>query len=70
MYVHSAAAAKSCIWPSDIFGRNIREHDLLMEPLKMDAPFVHLPKGLGLGVEPDMNAIEKYKTDQKEFNIS
>ena len=28
MYVHSAAASTSCTWPSDIFGRNIRQHDL------------------------------------------
>jgi len=35
MYVHSAAAAGSCIWPSDIFGRLIRSHDLLKEPLEI-----------------------------------
>ncbi len=69
MYVHSAAAAESCIWPSDIFGRLIREHDLLKTPLKFEPPFVHLPKGKGLGVEPDMDAIEHYLINQKEFKL-
>ena len=69
MYVHSAAAAASCIWPSDIFGRLIREHDLLKIPLNIDAPYVELPKGKGLGVEPDLQAIEHYKTIQKEYKL-
>jgi muconate cycloisomerase len=69
MYVHSAAAAYSCTWPSDIFGRTIREHDLLKEPLKMEAPYVYLPKGKGLGVEPDMDIIERYKINQKEYKL-
>ncbi|WP_411031051.1 mandelate racemase/muconate lactonizing enzyme family protein [Spongiimicrobium sp. 3-5] len=67
MYVHSAAAAASCIWPSDIFGRLIREHDLLQTPLKIEPPFVHLPQGHGLGVVPDMEAIKHYKVSQKEY---
>ncbi|RYD90599.1 MAG: mandelate racemase, partial [Sphingobacteriales bacterium] len=49
MYVHQSAAAASCIWPGDIFGRMIREHDLLKTPLKFEPPFVLLPEGLGLG---------------------
>jgi muconate cycloisomerase len=69
MYIHSAAAAKSCIWPSDIFGRMIRSHDLLKEPLKFIPPFVELPKGLGLGVEPDEDSIQKYKINEKSYQI-
>ena len=68
MYVHSAAAAESCIWPSDIFGTLIRSHDLLKEPLKMEPPFVHLPEGLGLGVTPDEGAINRFLKQKKEFN--
>jgi muconate cycloisomerase len=67
MYLHSAAAAESCNWPSDIFGRLIREHDLLTEPLKMEPPFAELPTGPGLGVEPDMEAIKHYQTDYRRF---
>jgi len=67
MYVHSSAAAASCIWPGDIFGRLVREHDLLQEPLKIEPPYVHLPTGPGLGVEPDMDAIDHYLIDKKEY---
>lgn len=69
MYVHSAAAASSCIWPSDIFGRLIRTHDLLKEPLRMEPPFVYLPEGPGLGVEPDETAIEHFQKSKKEYYL-
>lgn len=69
MYVHSSAAAESCIWPSDIFGRLIRSHDLLQEPLKVTPPFVQLPEGPGLGVEPDLNAIKHFLQQQKEYAL-
>lgn len=69
MYVHSAAAAESCNWPSDIFGRLIREHDLLQQPLEMKAPYVKLPSGPGLGVEPDPDAIAHYQTDYRTFRM-
>ncbi len=69
MYVHSAAAAKSCIWPSDIFGRLIRSHDLLQEPLEFNPPYVALPKGLGLGIEPDEDAIRQYQINEKSYKL-
>lgn len=68
MYVHSSAAAASCIWPSDIFGRMIREHDLLRTPLQFEPPFVQLPTGPGLGIEPDEDAIQHYLLQQKEYH--
>lgn len=67
MYVHSAAAADSCIWPSDIFGRMIRVHDLLKQPLNFQPPLVELPKGPGLGVEPDEEALQQYMIHQKIY---
>lgn len=69
MYVHSAAAAKSCIWPSDIFGRMIRSHDLLKEPLNINPPFIELPNGLGLGVEPDESIISEFQTQFKDYTL-
>ncbi len=69
MYLHSCAAATSCIWPGDIFGRLIREHDLLTEPLRIEPPFAFLPEGHGLGVEPDMDAIKHYQIKQESFEI-
>ncbi len=67
MYVHSAAAAKSCVWPSDIFGKMIRSHDLLKESLVFNPPHVQLPKGLGLGVELDMDAVKHYQISEKTY---
>ena len=69
LYVHSAAAAPSCIWPSDIFGRLIRSHDLLQTPLEMKPPFVKLPNGPGLGVAPDEAAIQQYLVQEKHYSL-
>lgn len=66
MYLHSCAAASSCEWPSDIFGRLIREHDLLETPLRIEPPFAYLPKGEGLGVAPDLHAINQYLLNKEE----
>ncbi len=65
MYVHQAAAAPACTWPSDIFGRNVREHDLLAEPLRIEPPSVRLPEGPGLGVELDREAVLHYRTQER-----
>lgn len=60
MYLHQVCAAPSCVWPSDIFGRMIREHDLLQTPLRFEPPFAFVPQGVGLGVTLDAEALEKY----------
>ena len=60
LYLHQAAAAECCVWPSDIFGRMIREHDLLAEPLQFEPPFAVVPSGPGLGVALDESALEQY----------
>ena len=60
MYLHQAAAAPSCLWPSDIFGRMIREHDLLQTPLRFEPPFAYVPQGPGLGIALDRAALETY----------
>jgi muconate cycloisomerase len=67
MYVHSAAAASSCVWPSDIFGRMIRVHDLLKKPLNFKPPYVSLPEGYGLGIEPDQDKIQQYLISEKTY---
>ena len=60
-YLHSVAASTNCIWASDIFGRMIRSHDLLKTPLDIKPPFAYLPIGMGLGVELDKKALQKFK---------
>lgn len=67
-YLHVAAASPTCTWPSDIFGRLIREHDLLKTPLQITAPTAKLPSGPGLGIELDRDAIKYYQTDAWEIS--
>ena len=67
MYVHQVCASDCCIWPSDIFGRLIRVHDLLKTPLKIKPPYAYLPEGSGLGVELDQEAIHKFKIQSFEI---
>jgi len=67
MYLHQCSAALSCDWPSDIFGRLIRQHDLLTTPLDINPPHAILPTGLGLGVELDHDAVKNYQTDQRKY---
>ncbi len=67
MYIHSSAASSSCIWPGDIFGRLIREHDLLKTPLRIEPPYAYLPEGAGLGIEVDEDAIRSYMIQEKEY---
>lgn len=68
MYLHQAAAAKSCVWPSDIFGRMIRSHDLLAEPLQFEPPFALVPEGPGLGVSIDEAALKRFTQSEREFS--
>lgn len=60
-YVHAAAVARTCVLPSDIFGRLIREHDLLVEPLRIENGQVVVPQRPGLGVDLDLDAVERYR---------
>jgi muconate cycloisomerase len=67
MYLHQCAAAESCLWPSDIFGRLIREHDLLTKPIDIRPPLACLPSGAGLGVEIERDAVNHYQTKVREY---
>lgn len=64
MYLHQAAASSHCIWPSDIFGRTIRSHDLLKTPLNIRHSYIEVPKGPGLGIQLDEYALTKYSNEQ------
>ena len=69
MYLHQSIAAKSCVWPGDIFGRMIRSHDLLKTPLKFEPPYAFVPdNGPGLGIELDEEAIAKYRISSRTFS--
>jgi muconate cycloisomerase len=66
-YVQSCAAARSCTWPSDIFGRMIRSHDLLQRPIDIKPPYAALPEGPGLGVDLDEDARQAFRICEKEY---
>ena len=71
MYLHQSIAAKSCLWPSDIFGRMIRSHDLLKKPIHFEPPYAFLPnegKSAGLGIELDKDAIKTYSVSTKTYS--
>jgi len=69
-YVHVSAASKMCTLPSDILGEEVRENDLIKNPLQYDGKGNYLvPKGPGLGVELDEEAVRHYQSG-KTISIS
>lgn len=62
-YLHKCASSKEALLPSDIFGRVIREHDLLKDPISFEKGYAEVPKGPGLGVELDPDALAHYRQD-------
>jgi L-alanine-DL-glutamate epimerase-like enolase superfamily enzyme len=58
--VHAAAAA-GCELPSDIIGHLLREDDLIVEPIAFEGGFLLVPNAPGLGVELDLDALDRYR---------
>jgi muconate cycloisomerase len=65
-YVHKVASVPNATLPSDIFGRLIREHDLLAEPLRFDHGHAEVPGGPGIGVQIDPAALAHYQLSHWE----
>lgn len=63
-YLHKCAACREATLPSDIFGRLVREHDLLAEPLAFEGAYAKLPTGPGLGVALDPDAVRHFQTHE------
>jgi muconate cycloisomerase len=59
-YTHICAACKSMTLTSDICGETLRVDDLIREPLQFEEGHVLVPEEPGLGVELDMEAVERY----------
>lgn len=68
-YVHKCAACESATLPSDIFGELVREDDLIATPLHIEAGTVQVPEGPGLGVELDLDALTRHRTNQWIFKL-
>lgn len=69
-YLHKCAACASATLPSDIFGELVREDDLITEPIRFENGHALVPEGPGLGVELDLDALEKHRTNQWEITAS
>ncbi|MFH1568585.1 MAG: enolase C-terminal domain-like protein, partial [Gemmatimonadota bacterium] len=59
-YAHVCAAVPACTLGSDIVGNFLREDDLILAPLEYADGHVRVPSGPGLGVELDIEALERY----------
>jgi muconate cycloisomerase len=60
-YVHASSVAPNCVLKADVFGRLIREHDLLATPLDISDGQATVPTAPGLGVALDEDAVERYR---------
>lgn len=62
-YVHKCASCEGATLPSDIFGETVRQDDLIQKPLEFDGAYVSVPEGPGLGVELDLGALGRFRTN-------
>ena len=69
LFLHVAAATKSMSRPSDLFGRTIREHNLITDALPAENGTMRVPTGAGLGVELDRDALERYTIRRFAFDV-
>ncbi|MBI2301171.1 MAG: hypothetical protein HYU66_19865 [Armatimonadetes bacterium] len=60
-YFHACAAAATELWPSDIYGQELREDDLLVVPLPIIDGRIAVTEKPGLGIELDVAAVERYE---------
>lgn len=67
LHLHVVAASKSMSRPSDLFGRTIRQHNLITNPLQPHNGLMDVPAGPGLGVDLDRDALDKFT--QRRFTI-
>jgi L-alanine-DL-glutamate epimerase-like enolase superfamily enzyme len=59
---HCGAVYIQAKWPA-ITCMNIYESQLITEPITIHGGFMRVPEGLGLGIEIDMDAVERYRVD-------
>ena len=65
-YAHACAATSACTLGSDIVGNFLREDDLIVEPLIYEGSYVRVPRGPGLGVQLDEEALARYTVKEGE----
>jgi len=63
MHIHlNTAFYNSIDYPTELFGHQMMEDDLLVDPLNYERGKVKVPDGPGWGVELNQKALEKYAT--------
>lgn len=67
--LHLAAATPNCQLPGDQAGPWLRESHLIKQDYQIEAGHIKLPTGSGLGVEVDMDALEKYTHSRQSFKL-
>lgn len=59
--IHASSVARNCVLPGDQALSWVREDDLIVEPIEIVDGHAIVPQKPGLGVELDMDAIERYQ---------
>ena len=59
-FIHAAAATRSCTVPSDTVCF-LRQSDLLAKPFAVKDGYIEVPRGPGLGVELDEDAVRRFQ---------
>jgi len=59
-FIHAAAATRSCTIPSDTLCF-LRQSDLLAKPFAVKDGYIDVPRGPGLGVELDEDALRRFQ---------
>jgi muconate cycloisomerase len=60
LVLHLCAATRSMTLPCDVFGRMIRRHNLIDDPLPVSDGTMAVPAGPGLGVKLDRDALDQF----------
>lgn len=64
MQLQAASSTPNCTLPGDHAGPWLREHHLLQNDFRIFDGAIEVPTGPGLGVEPDLDALENYTVEQ------
>jgi len=58
---HAFVTLKNLEWGTELFGPLLLKDELIKEPLQYKDGYLHLPTGPGLGVELDLDKVDRYQ---------
>jgi L-alanine-DL-glutamate epimerase-like enolase superfamily enzyme len=59
--IHFALTQPALTMASEMAGSQVREHSLLRSPIRVHDGFAYPPDGPGLGIDTDIDAVERYR---------